>query len=199
MKEFFKGIELDELLMMAASIYLGRKGGKGEAGSPSTPSGKASIGAQLVERLVDKVGIGKSETEFGLKLNKLLAADPASFLTIQKFIDGAEQKQVEHLMVVTVNVPSPSPKVEKIKGKRERKNKDGEVLEEAVPDKVIETPSEFDGGVEFLKIVAKMIDGKDITAQVEVLRKMHWLPRENNFLKMESLAEAARDPERSLD
>ncbi len=157
-------------------------------GGSSSP--RRQIIAEMIERVVNELGWGvRDEGLFPIKIGRLPAPER---LIIEKLIAEHDDKLIERLRLITVNIPSPVAKVVKSKGKKEKRNKDGDVIEEATPDTEEAVTSDKDNGVEFLKSIACMVNGKSKEDQVSILEKLNVAQGEAGVLYKESLKNMAK-------
>ena len=176
-------IEIANLAVGLLDLFRGRQthntgAGGGSSGSPNAPAKSGVV--ELIERVIAELGWGvRDEGLFPIKLGQL--SDEARAV-IEDVLAKHDKPLVDRLRLITINVPNPPPTKEK--GRKERKDKDGKVLEAGEPDH--EVPSDIDNGVEFLKYVASAIEGKDLAAQVKVLENLNIAPGKGGLLAIEA-------------
>ena len=182
--------ELPSIVLGLATLFQSRRNAQHFGGGVAPATGGTSSGqpkkgfVDLVERIIGELGLGvRDEGQFPIKLGKLIPDERA---VIEKLVNEHDKKMIDRLRLITINAPSAAGKVTKIKGKKEKKDAAGNITEPAELDREETTPGE-DSGVLFLSSVAKLVAGKTIEEQVEILKKLNIAPSETGRLYQEAV------------
>jgi hypothetical protein len=184
-----KFLEVTDLAVGLLNLFKGR-GAHHDGGTTGTPAKRGL--AELLERMVNELGLGvRDEGLFPLKLAKLDADDRS---VIEAVLATHEKRLVDRLRIITINVPNPPPTI--IKGRKEKKDKNDNVIDAGVADK--EVPSDVDNGVEFLKSVASAVRGKSKDEQLKVLESLNIAPGKVGIFALEATKNIAKKVGKAL-